>query len=59
MPRTAAKINQADIARAVRAVKQATGSAQVVFDTDGKVRVTPMISQPSFAKVDDDTEVDL
>lgn len=59
MPRTAAKINQADIARAVRAVKQATGSAQVVFDPDGKVRVTPLTADPPPAKVDADEEIDL
>lgn len=41
MPRTAAKLNQADIARALRAMRQTFGSAQLVFDVDGKLRVVP------------------
>jgi hypothetical protein len=41
MPRTPAKFTQADLARAIRAMKQTFGSASVVFETDGTVRVVP------------------
>lgn len=39
MPRTAAKITQADIARTVRAVAQARVKAVVEVATDGTIRV--------------------
>ena len=59
MSRTAAKINQADIARALRAVRQVAGSAQVVFDPDGRVRVTPLVDSEQPKAVDPDEEIDL
>lgn len=39
MPRTAAKVTQADIARAVRAVAQARVKAVVEVKPDGTIRV--------------------
>lgn len=39
MPRTAAKVTQADIARTVRAVAQARVKAIVEVATDGTIRV--------------------
>jgi hypothetical protein len=41
MPRTPARVTQADIARALRAVKAEYGDAEVVFEKDGTVRVVP------------------
>ena len=41
MPRIAAKVTQADIARALRAVRAEYGAAEVVFEKDGTVRVVP------------------
>ncbi|WP_283814269.1 hypothetical protein [Bradyrhizobium aeschynomenes] len=38
MPRRPAKVTQADIARAIRAAKEA-GAAEVVVDTDGVIRI--------------------
>lgn len=40
MPRSPARYTQADLARAIRAMKQAFGSATVIFETDGRVRIT-------------------
>lgn len=39
MPRTPAKFTQADIGRAIREMMKACGSAQVIFDKDGTIRV--------------------
>ncbi|MGJ5135744.1 MULTISPECIES: hypothetical protein [unclassified Bradyrhizobium] len=38
MPRRPAKVTQADIARAIRAAKEA-GATEVVVDTDGVIRI--------------------
>jgi hypothetical protein len=40
MPRKPPHFRQADLARAIRAMKQAFGSASVIFETDGRVSVT-------------------
>lgn len=42
MPRTAAKFTQADIGRAIREMRRAFGSAQVIFDSGGNTRVVPI-----------------
>ena len=39
MPRRAAKVTQADIARAIRAAKEA-GAGEVVVDGEGHIRIT-------------------
>jgi uncharacterized protein (DUF1778 family) len=39
MPRRAAKVTQADIARAIRAAKEA-GANAVIVDADGAIRIT-------------------
>ncbi len=52
MPRTAAKVTQAKITKAVKAVTEACGGAQVVFETDGRVRVVPATIDRSNNPVD-------
>lgn len=49
MSRTPARYTQADLARAIRAMKQAFGTASVIFETDGRVIITadgPSVSAP-------------
>jgi hypothetical protein len=41
MPRTAAKFQQADIARAIRAVQQVAMPMEVILETDGTIRLKP------------------
>lgn len=42
MSRTPARCTQADIARAIRAVKQTGGEMSVVIDPDGTIRIVPV-----------------
>lgn len=42
MPRTAAKVTQADVARVLRAVKQSGLSMAVEISQDGKIRLEPV-----------------
>ncbi|WP_316192106.1 MULTISPECIES: hypothetical protein [unclassified Bradyrhizobium] len=46
MPRRPARVTQADIARAIRAAKEA-GATEVVVDTDGVIRIALTSSAPS------------
>lgn len=41
MSRTPAKFHQADIARALRAVKQCDLPMEVVLEPDGRIRIVP------------------
>lgn len=41
MPNAPARHRQADLARAIRAMKSVFGNAEVVFETDGRVRILP------------------
>lgn len=49
MPRTAAKITQADIARVLRAVAQAPGRWRLEIE-DGKIVVEPAVEATSAAR---------
>ena len=42
MPRTAARVTQADIARAIRAAKQAGAEMAVEIAPDGTIRLVPV-----------------
>lgn len=53
MPHTPAKFTQADIGRAIREMMKAFGSAQVVFDPDGCVRVIPLPAGRQPKQTDD------
>lgn len=53
MPRTPAKFTQADIGRAIREMMKAFGSAQVVFDAEGNMRVLPLMPVNDAKAVDD------
>lgn len=61
MSRTAAKVTQADIARALRAVEQTGAQAVVEVARDGTIRIVPAgiagISQE--ARIDEVEPVDL
>lgn len=49
MSRTPARYTQADLARAIRAMRQTFGTASVIFETDGRVMITadgPSVSAP-------------
>ncbi|WP_107495538.1 hypothetical protein [Thalassobius sp. I31.1] len=41
MPRSAAKVTQADVARVLRAVAQTDADLEVVIETDGRIRILP------------------
>ena len=58
MPRTAAKITQADVARVLRAVKASGMSMAVEISQDGKIRLEPVDAGKGGA-VDLQTPVDL
>jgi hypothetical protein len=47
MPRRAAKVTQADIARARRAVQQTGGEAIIEIAPDGSIRIVPAASLPT------------
>ena len=53
MPRTPARFTQADIGRAIREMMKACGSAQVVFDAEGNMRVMPVQSGRGLKRVDE------
>lgn len=55
MPRRAAKVTQADIARAIRAAKDA-GAGEVTIDSDGVIRISLTAALPLTvaAPADDD-----
>lgn len=62
MPRTAAKVTQADIARTVRAVAQARVKAVVEVAPDGTIRViigesAQIEHTPSSPRLEEDEEV--
>lgn len=62
MPRTAAKVTQADIARTVRAVAQARVKAVVEVAPDGTIRVligenASLAAQPAQMAVEQEEEV--
>lgn len=44
MPRTAAKVTQADIARALRAIKQSGMAMEVLIEADGRIRIVPTVA---------------
>ncbi len=44
MSRSPARVTQADIARAIRAVKQTGPGMEVVIDKDGNIRIVPVES---------------
>lgn len=53
MSRRAAKHTQADIARAIRAARQAGGGYEVILEPDGRIRVTKTsLSTQSTEKAD-------
>jgi hypothetical protein len=54
MPRRPAKITQADIARAIRAAKEA-GANAVTIDADGAIRIT-LSTDPMSVKPANDAE---
>lgn len=54
MPRRSAKVTQADIARAIRAAKEA-GASAVTVDTEGVIRIA---LSPSVARVKPADEAD-
>lgn len=47
MPRRPAKVTQADIARALRAAKEA-GASEVVVDANGQIRISLVASASSI-----------
>ncbi|MGV8833283.1 MAG: hypothetical protein ACOH2N_15015 [Devosia sp.] len=61
MSRSPAKVTQADVARALRAVAQTGLSAVVEIATDGTIRIVPtnfaQITEPE--PLDDDEPIDL
>ncbi len=59
MPRTPAKFTQADIGRAIREMMKACGSAQVVFDPSGCIRVVPLAGEAEKLRVDESGGIDL
>lgn len=58
MPRTAAKVTQADIARVLRAVKQAGMQMKVEISANGNIVLEPIIAAGT-RRVDLATPVDL
>lgn len=58
MPRTAAKVTQADIARVLRAVHQAGMKMRVEIGPDGSIRLDPVDAR-EVSRVDFKTPVDL
>lgn len=46
MPRTAARVTQADIARALRAAQQVGAPAAVEVTPDGTIRIVPISAVP-------------
>lgn len=58
MPRTAAKVTQADIARVLRAVNQAGMKMRVEIAPDGAIRLEP-VDATKPARVDRPTPVSL
>jgi hypothetical protein len=56
MPRRPAKVTQADIARAIRAAKEA-GASAVTVDTDGTIRIALSTSAVSVRPANDVEEV--
>lgn len=51
MPRTPAKVTQADVARVLRAVKESGMTMAVQISPDGSIRLEP-VDSPRPAKVD-------
>ena len=52
MPRTPAKFTQADVARALRAIKQTGAAMELVLEPDGRIRIIPrgpLTQQPAPA----------
>lgn len=58
MPRTPAKVTQADIARALRAVAQTGSRMSVQISPDGTIRLEPVEDRP-LHRVDMKAPVDL
>lgn len=58
MPRTAAKITQADIARVLRAIESVGAKVRVEVLPDGTIRMDP-VDSAEVAKVDRRVPVDL
>lgn len=58
MPRTAAKVTQADIARVLRAVSQSGMKMSIEIATDGSIRLVP-VDSAAHARFDKRTPVDL
>lgn len=56
MPRRAAKITQADIARAIRAAKQA-GASAVTVDAEGVIRIALTASAAPIRAANDSDEI--
>lgn len=58
MPRTPARLTQADVARVLRAVAQTGTRVAVQISPDGTIRLEPVDERPLF-RVDMKTPVDL
>jgi hypothetical protein len=58
MPRTAAKVTQADIARVLRAIESVGAKVRVEVLPDGTIRMDP-VDSAEVAKVDRRVPVDL
>ncbi len=56
MPRRPAKVTQADIARAIRAAKEA-GASAVTIDSEGVIRIALTASAALRKPVDDPNEI--
>lgn len=62
MSRTAAKVTQADVARALRAVEQTGASAVIEIAPDGTIRIVPAAlagRETRKLELDDESPVDL
>jgi hypothetical protein len=55
MPRRPAKVTQADIARAIRAAKEA-GASAVIIDGDGVIRIALTASAASIKPANDSNQ---
>jgi hypothetical protein len=58
LSRTPARFTQADIARAIRAAKQA-GAADIIVRPDGSITIKLFPSSPSAKNLDEDTLIPL
>lgn len=57
MSRTPAKVTQADIARAIRAIEQTGANLAVEIAKDGTIRLVPVAAMPRHDEIDKTEEI--